>query len=154
MESHVGLWGADKIMNIRLFLWHQAYSKYQSGLLLSVVVHSLSHAQLFCNPMDCSPSHPSVHGISQARLLEWVTISFSIKKNLSQFSLTEMLPRVLWGGFSLPQRTKQLCLTPGVFLMISVAWTLTEISFLWIVKPCVSIFQVLKCCWPLSLGWP
>ena len=54
----------------------------------------------------------------------------------------------------LPQRTKQLCLTPGVALMISVPWTLTEISFLWFVKPCVSIFQVLKYCWPLSLGWP
>ena len=29
-----------------------------------------------CNPMDCSPPGSSVHGISQARLLEWVTISF------------------------------------------------------------------------------
>ena len=30
-----------------------------------------------CNPMDCSPLGPSVHGISQARILEWVAISFS-----------------------------------------------------------------------------
>ena len=28
-------------------------------------------------PMDCSPSGSSVHGIFQARLLEWVAISFS-----------------------------------------------------------------------------
>ena len=27
--------------------------------------------------MDCSPSSSSVHGISQARILEWVAISFS-----------------------------------------------------------------------------
>ena len=27
--------------------------------------------------MDCSPPFPSVHGISQARILEWVAISFS-----------------------------------------------------------------------------
>ena len=27
--------------------------------------------------MDCSPPGPSVHGISQARILEWVAISFS-----------------------------------------------------------------------------
>ena len=27
-------------------------------------------------PMDCSPPGPSAHGISQARILEWVTISF------------------------------------------------------------------------------
>ena len=33
--------------------------------------------QLFCDPMDCSPSGSSVYGISQARILEWVAISFS-----------------------------------------------------------------------------
>ena len=30
-----------------------------------------------CDPMDCSPSGSSVHGISQERILEWVAISFS-----------------------------------------------------------------------------
>jgi len=30
-----------------------------------------------CNPMDCSPPGSSVHGILQARTLEWVSISFS-----------------------------------------------------------------------------
>ena len=30
----------------------------------------------FCNPMDCSPPGSSVHGILQARTLEWVAISF------------------------------------------------------------------------------
>ena len=30
-----------------------------------------------CDPMDCSPSGSSVHGISQARILEQVVISFS-----------------------------------------------------------------------------
>ena len=30
-----------------------------------------------CDPMDRSPSDSSVHGVSQARLLEWVAISFS-----------------------------------------------------------------------------
>ena len=29
------------------------------------------------NPMDCSPTGPSVHGILQARILEWVVIPFS-----------------------------------------------------------------------------
>ena len=32
---------------------------------------------LFCDLMDCSPPGSSVHGISQARILEWVAISFS-----------------------------------------------------------------------------
>ena len=30
-----------------------------------------------CVPMDCSPRGSSVHGIFQARILEWVAISFS-----------------------------------------------------------------------------
>ena len=30
-----------------------------------------------CDPMDCSLSGFSVHGIFQARVLEWIAISFS-----------------------------------------------------------------------------
>ena len=30
-----------------------------------------------CDPMDCSPPGSSVRGILQARILEWVAISFS-----------------------------------------------------------------------------
>ena len=30
-----------------------------------------------CNPMDCSLSGSSIHGIFQARVLEWIAISFS-----------------------------------------------------------------------------
>ena len=30
-----------------------------------------------CDPVDCSPPGSSIHGILQARILEWVAISFS-----------------------------------------------------------------------------
>ena len=30
-----------------------------------------------CDPVDCSPSGSSVHGIVQARILEWIAIPFS-----------------------------------------------------------------------------
>ena len=30
-----------------------------------------------CGPMDCSPSGPPFHGIFQARILEWVALSYS-----------------------------------------------------------------------------
>ena len=43
--------------------------------------HKLSHIQL-CDPRDCSPSGSSVYGTFQARILEWVAISFS--KDLSK----------------------------------------------------------------------
>ena len=32
---------------------------------------------ILCDPMDCSQPGSSVHGISQARLLDWVAISSS-----------------------------------------------------------------------------
>ena len=41
------------------------------------VVQSLSHVQLFCDPMVCSPPSSSAHGLPQARILEWVATSFS-----------------------------------------------------------------------------
>ena len=37
----------------------------------------LSCVWLFCNPMDYSPLGSSVHGIFQARILEWIAISSS-----------------------------------------------------------------------------
>ena len=40
-----------------------------------------------CNTMDCSPPGSSVHGILQARILEWVAISFS--KKSSRFTKIE-----------------------------------------------------------------
>ena len=42
-----------------------------------VCAQLLSHVKLFCNPMDYSPPGSSVHGIFQARILEWVAISYS-----------------------------------------------------------------------------
>ena len=39
----------------------------------SVLVAQL--CRTLCDPMDCSPPGSSVHGISQARILEWVAIS-------------------------------------------------------------------------------
>ena len=41
---------------------------------------SLRMCPTLCNPMDCSPPGSSVHGILQARILEWIAISFSIVK--------------------------------------------------------------------------
>ena len=41
---------------------------------------SLESCPTLCDPMDCSLPGFSVHGILQARTLEWVAISFSKKK--------------------------------------------------------------------------
>ena len=38
---------------------------------------SLQLCPALCNPMDCSLSASSIHGVFQERILEWVAISFS-----------------------------------------------------------------------------
>ena len=38
-----------------------------------------------CDPMDCSPRGSSVHGVSQARILEWVAI-LTANKRLKTYS--------------------------------------------------------------------
>ena len=48
-----------------------------SLITLFVVVYSLSCVRLFCDPMDCSPPESFVHGIFQARILEWVVMPSS-----------------------------------------------------------------------------
>ena len=61
------------------------------------LLHACMHAQsclTLCNPMDCSPPGFSVHGISQAKILEWDAISYS---NLGLLQNTET-PRCLEGG--------------------------------------------------------
>ena len=67
------LWGWDPVISV--LTGPPAWFWCTLGFVL--------HAQLFqscptlCNPMDCSlPSSP-VHGVLQARILEWVAISFS-----------------------------------------------------------------------------
>ena len=47
---------------------------YMSNRKESAVAQS---CPALCNPVDCSPPGFSVHGILQARVLEWVAISFS-----------------------------------------------------------------------------
>ena len=45
---------------------------------------SLQSCPTLCDPMDCSLPGFSVHGILQARTLEWVAISFSKRKLSSE----------------------------------------------------------------------
>ena len=52
------------------------FSKFQLSLVLS-----LSQVQL-CDPMDCSTPGSSVHGIFQARALEWVPLPSPIHMHI------------------------------------------------------------------------
>ena len=50
---------------------------YSQLCLWLVRVLAVQLCPTLCDPMDCSPPGSSVHGILQARILEWVVIPFS-----------------------------------------------------------------------------
>jgi len=52
--------------------WRWVISIYST--VHCAVLSCYSHVWLFCDPMDCSPPGSSVHGIFQARILEWIAI--------------------------------------------------------------------------------
>ena len=71
--------GFLKIVRLRLNFWKMGRtlpSRHKPG-------HCMLHAQvlqscpILCDPMDCSPPGSSVHGIHQARILEWLAMPSS-----------------------------------------------------------------------------
>ena len=64
------------IFNWRIIALQNFVVFCQTSTWISHEVKSLSRVRLY-DPVDCSLPGSSVHGILQARILEWVTISFS-----------------------------------------------------------------------------
>ena len=55
-----------------------------------------------CSPLDYSPPGSSVHGILQARMLEWVAMPFSRRASLPMKSNPHLLCLLHWWAGSLP----------------------------------------------------
>ena len=78
--------------------------------------------QILCDPMDCSPPASSVHGISQARILERVAISSSGDYPNSGIEPKSPVSPALAGGFfstapsGKPQRGRSGHYIPGAQL--------------------------------------
>ena len=51
--------------------------RWRGGRNLEVKGLVAQSCPTLCDPTDCSPPGSSVHGILQARILEWVAIPFS-----------------------------------------------------------------------------
>ena len=49
----------------------------QPAAAAAAAAKSLQSCPTLCDPMDCSPPGSSIHGIFQARVLEWSAIAFS-----------------------------------------------------------------------------
>ena len=63
--------------SIRWELWFLPHLCYKVQFSLSCVWLRTKLCLTLCNPMDSSPLVSSAYGIFQARILEWVVISFS-----------------------------------------------------------------------------
>ena len=60
---------------IKFILWY--FILFDLWLSWNSHISSVQSRPTLCNPMDCSLPGSSIHGIFQARVLEWVAISFS-----------------------------------------------------------------------------
>ena len=75
-----------------------------------------------CNPMDCNPPDSSVHGIFQARILEWVAIPFSRGSSRPRDQTCVSMSPALVGSFFTTGTTwegplLQQSVTKSLFLM-------------------------------------
>ena len=62
---------------------------------------SLQSCLTLCDPMDCSPPGFSVHGILQARTLEWVAISFSMYNSQDQKKKKKLIVEAQVKGYTM-----------------------------------------------------
>ena len=77
------------------------------------------------NPMNCGPPGSSVHGISQAKILEWVAISFSRESSQARdqtqvYCIASSLLHCRWILYQLSQQGSPLRL--GIELLSQI-WT-------------------------------
>ena len=67
--------------------------------ILLLLLFGCSVVSTLCEPLDCSPPGSPVHGISQARMLEWVAIPFLQGIFPSQRLNLHLLSPALASGF-------------------------------------------------------
>ena len=94
-----------------------------------VKVLGVSHVQL-CHPMDRGPPGSSVHGIVQARILEWVTIPFSK------------------GSSQLRERTQVSCLVGGFFTVWALFSNTTTTTTTKSLQSCPTLCNPMDCSLP------
>ena len=102
--------------------------EHRSGLPFPFPVHkSESEVAQSCptlsDLMDCSLPGSSVHGIFQARVLEWGAIAFSMKKASPVEKWSQSLPKLMCIESVMPSNYLKLCrplLLPSIFPSIRV----------------------------------
>ena len=91
---------------------------------LKVQVKSLSRVRL-CDTMVCSPPDSSVHGIFQARILEWVAISFS-RRSSQPRDWTQVYPHCRQTPYRLSHLGSGLQRVRHDRLLLALYWLLSD----------------------------
>ena len=82
-----------------------------------------------CDPLDCSPPGSSVHGIFQARILEWIAIFLLQRIFLIQGSNLHLLYFLHWQAYSLPAEPSG---KPQYFWCVYLNKYIIKINFTWL----------------------
>ena len=130
-RSH-GLWSQADPPHFLLQLTNamalDTHSNLSETVSSSVHAKSLQLCLTLCNPMDCSPPGSSDHGILQARILEWVAISFSRGSSQPRIEHASLMSPALAG--STPSATWEAILICIEGIMIVSTLGLDEIIYL------------------------
>ena len=111
-------------MCVRVHVW---------GVCVCVCVFGGGRAQSYpalCDSMDCSPPGSSVHGIFQARILEWVAISSSMGSSRPR-APTRLLNILLWQAGDLPLSHQKALAQLHATSHLSPSLRKNELTFHW-----------------------
>ena len=111
-SGHVWMWELDHKVSKNWCFWtvvleknlERLTSSLESWNVKPVKVVVAQSCPTLCNPMDYSPPGSSVHGIFQARILEWVAIFFSSGSSRPR---NQTYISCIAGGFYLSSREAQ-----------------------------------------------
>ena len=108
----------------------------------------------FSDPMDCSPPGSSVHGIFQARVLEWGAITFS-KTCLKGFLKEELLGLFLIKVITLKENTHGGYNSQCVYIdMFSLVFTIYINTINWVsLQYFIALSHLIKCLLMTSINF-
>ena len=122
MSSSLDLPGWIHYSVLKDFLYGQMDSELLQRCYLCVCDKLLQSCLAVCDPMDCSPPGSSVHGILQARILEWVAMSSSRGSSRPRDRTCISCGSCLAGGFFTTEPPRK----PRMLFRLLVSTSLTQ----------------------------
>ena len=120
--AHEGLpqaWGRHHVQLNMATHWHGLSLSYCFANSRKVKALVTQLCLILCDPMDCSPPGSSVHGILQARTVEWIAIPFSREsfqpRDRTQVSCIAGRFFTVWGSREMNSRKPSSKTTPAIY---------------------------------------